>query len=302
MIVILGPTACGKTKLATTLAHIMDGEIISADSRQVYRGMDIGTGKDLGDYQIDRKKIPYHLIDIVDPGYEFSLFDFQEHFYRSYKDVIQREKMPILCGGTGLYLESILKSYSLLKVPENKILRSELESKEMSDLVELLKTYRFVHNTTDIVDKRRLIRAIEIEKYSLEHPEAKQELPKIKSNVFGINPGREVVRKRITNRLHQRLQEGMIEEVQQLIKNGVSHDTLEFYGLEYKFISQFLQEKISFEEMKLRLNIAIHQFAKRQMTFFRRMEKNEIEIHWIDSQISFEEQIQFILSFAKNEF
>lgn len=301
MIVILGPTACGKTKLATTLATVLDGEIISADSRQVYRGMDIGTGKDLSDYQTDGKNISYHLIDIVDPGYEFSLFDFQEHFYQSYKDVVQREKMPILCGGTGLYIESILKSYSLLKVPENEILRSELESKELMDLVELLKTYRTVHNTTDIVDKRRLIRAIEIEKYSLEHPEAKKELPKIKSIVFGINPGREVVRQRITHRLNQRLEEGMIEEVQQLYKNGVSHDTLEFYGLEYKFISQFLQEKINFEEMKLRLNIAIHQFAKRQMTFFRRMEKNEIEIHWIDPQISFEEQIQFILSFAKNQ-
>ncbi|MDD2413425.1 MAG: tRNA (adenosine(37)-N6)-dimethylallyltransferase MiaA [Bacteroidales bacterium] len=301
MIVILGPTACGKTKLATTLASVLDGEIISADSRQVYRGMDIGTGKDLSDYQADGKNIPYHLIDIVDPGYEFSLFDFQEHFYQSYKDVVQRKKMPILCGGTGLYIESILKSYSLLKVPENEILRSELESKELMDLVELLKTYRKVHNTTDIVDKRRLIRAIEIEKYSLEHPEAKKEFPKIKSLVFGINPGREIVRKRITNRLNQRLQEGMVEEVQQLIKSGVSHDTLEFYGLEYKFISQFLQEKISFEEMKLRLNIAIHQFAKRQMTFFRRMEKNDIRIHWIDPQISLEEQIQFILSFAKNQ-
>lgn len=302
MIVILGPTACGKTKLATTLANVLDSEIISADSRQVYRGMDIGTGKDLNDYQADGKHIPYHLIDIVDPGYEFSLFDFQEHFYQCYKDVVQRGKIPILCGGTGLYIESILKSYSLLKVPENEILRSDLESKEISDLIELLKTYRTVHNTTDIVDKRRLIRAIEIEKYSLEHPEAKQELPKIKSIVFGINPGREIVRKRITNRLNQRLQIGMIEEVQQLIKNGISHDTLEFYGLEYKFISQFLQEKISFEEMKMRLNIAIHQFAKRQMTFFRRMEKNEIEIHWIEPQISFEKQVQFILSFAKNEF
>ena len=300
MIVILGPTACGKTKLATHLASIIGGEIISADSRQVYKGMDIGTGKDLNEYCVKGEQIPYHIIDIVEPGYEFNLFDFQENFYKSHHQIIQNDAIPILCGGTGLYLDSILRGFSLNKVPENSSLRAKLELLERSELEKLLSSFRTVHNTTDILDRKRLIRAIEIEKFTIENPELQTELPHIKSIVFGVNPGREIVRKRITNRLIQRLQEGMIEEVENLIKNGVSHEILEFYGLEYKYISWFLQEKISFEEMQNRLNIAIHQFAKRQMTFFRSMEKKGVKIHWLDAQASIEEHIQTMLSFAKN--
>lgn len=300
MIVILGPTACGKTKLATHLASVIGGEIISADSRQVYKGMDIGTGKDLDEYWVDEKQIPYHIIDIVEPGYEFNLFDFQENFYKSYNQILENDAIPILCGGTGLYLDSILRGFSLAKVPENQLLRAELELLESSELEKLLSSFRSVHNTTDILDRKRLIRAIEIEKFTVENPELQTELPHINSIVFGLNPGREIVRDRITKRLNQRLQEGMIEEVEGLLRNGVMHETLEFYGLEYKFISWFLQKKITFEELQNRLNIAIHQFAKRQMTFFRSMEKKGVKINWLDANASNEVHVQTILSFAKN--
>lgn len=295
MIVILGPTACGKTKLAVNLAHLVDGEIISADSRQVYRGMDIGTGKDLEEYTIKGVQIPYHLIDIVDPGYEYSVFEFQHDFYNAYHKIISSQKKPILCGGTGLYIDSVVKSYPLIKVAVNERLRAILETKEMDELTKILSSFRTVHNTTDTTDKERLIRAIEIETYICENPEKAVAPPVISSTIFGLNPGREVVRERITNRLIQRLNEGMIAEVEQLVEKGVTHSSLQFYGLEYKYISLYLEGKMNYKTMLEKLNIAIHQFAKRQMTWFRRMEKNGTKIHWLDADAGLDENVEKII-------
>lgn len=297
MIIILGPTACGKTKLAVNLAHLIDGEVISADSRQVYRGMDIGTGKDIQEYTINGKEIPYHLIDIVDPGYEYSVFEFQHDFYKVYHKIISSQKIPILCGGTGLYIDSVVKSYPLIKVPINEALRTNLESKEMEELTEMLSSYRMVHNTTDTTDKERLIRAIEIEVYIRENPNQDIKPPIIPFTIFGLNPGREIVRERITNRLIQRLHEGMIAEVEQLVEKGVAHSSLQFYGLEYKYISLYIEGKMDYKTMLEKLNIAIHQFAKRQMTWFRRMEKNGTKIHWLDADAGLEENLERIISF-----
>lgn len=296
MIVILGPTACGKTRLAVHLAQQINGEIISADSRQVYRGMDIGTGKDIQEYTINGEKIPYHLIDIVDPGYEYSVFEFQNDFYNAYHKIIETGKMPILCGGTGLYIDSVVKSYPLIKVPVNDGLRALLETKEMEDLTEMLNSFRTVHNTTDTNDKERLIRAIEIETYINENPDKVVKPPVISFTIFGLNPGREIVRERITNRLIQRLHEGMISEVEQLVSNGVTHSSLQFYGLEYKYISLYIEGKMDYKTMLEKLNIAIHQFAKRQMTWFRRMEKNGTIIHWLDADACLDENVKRIIS------
>jgi len=300
MITILGPTATGKTSLAANLASLINGEIISADSRQVYRGMDIGTGKDLDDYNIDGRKIPYHLVDIVESGYEYNVFEFQKDFLKAYATIDERGSIPILCGGTGLYIESVLKGYKLIDVPKNDLLREELELKDEAELIEILETYKNLHNTTDTSERERLIRAIEIQKYYDEHPDIDTHFPKIDTKIFGISYDRRVVRMRITERLEERLQNGMIEEVEGLLSSGVKPDQLTFYGLEYKWVTDYLEGKLAYNEMFRRLNTAIHQFSKRQMTWFRRMEKQGFEINWIDGNLNLPEKIAFILQNLPN--
>ncbi len=294
MVVLLGPTASGKTQLATRLAYELDGEIISADSRQVYRGMDIGTGKDLQEYVVNGNPIRYHLIDIADPGYEYNVYEFQQDFLKAYEGIIQRGKLPILCGGTGLYIESILRGYHLPRLEPNPELELMLNSKSTQELIDLLNTLREQHNTTDILDRKRLIKAIRIGMQEMRHTRHHREFPEIRTAVFGIAPERTVLRERITRRLHHRLENGMVEEVKRLLASGISAETLKFYGLEYKFITQYLTGEIEYEEMVVQLNQGIHRFAKRQMTWFRRMEKSGTIINWIDSALSVTAQISFI--------
>lgn len=296
LIVILGPTATGKTNLAANLAAKIDGEVISADSRQVYKGMDVGTGKDLADFLVEGKQIPYHLIDIVDAGAEYNVFEFQKDFLPVYENVLNRGKQAILCGGTGMYLESVLKGYRFLEIPENKELRAELELKSIDELIAILKQEKEVHNTTDTIYKKRIIRAIEIAKFQSENEALIRDFPKINHIIFGIKFEREERRERITNRLKKRFkEEGMLEEVKQLIENGVSADKLKFYGLEYKIITEHLLGEITYNEMFEKLNVAIHQFAKRQMTWFRKMERNGFNINWIDGALSLDDKLAFIL-------
>jgi tRNA dimethylallyltransferase len=296
LITILGPTASGKTSLATRLAFELNGEIISADSRQVYRLMDIGTGKDLSDYVVDGVHIPYHLIDIVEPGYKYNLFEYQRDFLLAYNAIRQNGRQAILCGGTGLYIESILKGYKLVPVPENPILRAELEMYELPQLTEKLKTYKQLHNTTDVDTKKRAIRAIEIEEYYLEHEAEISEFPKINSLVIGVDIERELRREKISKRLRSRLDEGMVDEVKNILARGVAPDDLIYYGLEYKYLTNFVIGKMTYGDMVSELEIAIHQFAKRQMTWFRGMERRGFTIHWIDATLPMETKIQKILS------
>ncbi len=296
IITILGPTATGKTTLACHLAALLQGEIISADSRQVYRGMDIGTGKDLTDFVVDGQKIPYHLIDIVDPGYEFNVFEFQKHAVEALQQIEKNDRFPILCGGTGLYLDSLLRSYEFQQVHENKVLRSSLEGLSQEALIRKLKTFGQVHNTTDITDRKRLIRAIEIAAYRVDHPQDEIKIPAIASVNFGIRFERQVIRDRITQRLQQRLEDGMVDEVRHLLDSGLTPEQLKFYGLEYRYVTQYVNEEISYEEMFDLLNIAIHQFAKRQMTWFRKMENSGVRINWINGAISLEEKLAAILT------
>lgn len=295
MITILGPTATGKTILAAQLASLLNGEIISADSRQVYRGMDIGTGKDISEYTINNKKIPYHLIDIVDPGYEYNVYEFQHDFLKAFTEIEKRGNIPILCGGTGLYIESILKGYKLINVPLNLNLRDELNIKEDSELITILESFTSLHNTTDTNERERLIRAIEIQTYYKSNPDVDTYFPKIDTKIFGINYDRRVVTMRITERLDERLKNGMIEEVKGLLDSGLEPEQLIFYGLEYKWVTEYLEGKIAYNEMFRRLNTAIHQFSKRQMTWFRKMEKQGIEIIWIDGNLELPQKINFIL-------
>ncbi len=287
LITVLGPTAGGKTSFATNLATDFDGEIISADSRQVYRGMDIGTGKDIDEYAFNGKKIPFHLIDILNAGEKYNVFQFQKDFFRAFDKIKKNKKTAIMCGGTGMYLEAIIKNYKLVEVPENTILREDLKNKSIEELKEILISLKKVHNTTEFDTAKRAIRAIEIETYYKENPKIIIEYPKINSYVIGIKHERSIQRKRITERLHQRLREGMIDEVETLIKKGVPTETLIYYGLEYKFITLYLLGKLSYDEMVEKLNIAIHQFAKRQMTWFRRMEKKGTKINWFYSYEEF---------------
>ncbi len=294
MIVITGPTATGKTNLAVNLASKINGEIISADSRQVYKNMNIGTGKDLDEYNINGLKINYHLIDIVEPGYEYNVFEFQNDFINSYNEIISKNKKPILCGGTGLYIESIIKGYRLINVPENIELRNDLEKQSKEELISILTSYKKIHNTTDITDINRLIRAIEIEKYNAENKAIKNDFPVINPIIFAIDLDREIIKNKIYKRLDFRLKNGMIEEVQMLLNSGVSADKLKFYGLEYKFVTQFILKEISYNELLNNLNIAIRQFAKRQMTWFRKMEKNGVIINWIDGLMTLDEKLSFI--------
>lgn len=294
LIVILGPTACGKTVLASHLALALNGEVISADSRQVYRGMDIGTGKDLNDYIVDEQIIRHHLIDIVEPGFEYNLFLYQEDFISAFEDINERGKMAIMCGGTGMYIDSILKRKKLLNVPENHLLRAELATLSMAELSHKLENLRPLHNITDIRDSERLIRAIEIELFNVSARETDKAFPVFDDVIFGVNYEREIVMKRIENRLKQRLEEGMIEEVEQLINKGVSVDKLLFYGLEYRYITRYILNNISYQGMFESLNIAIRQFAKRQMTYFRKMERDGIKINWIPQELNLKEKLAYI--------
>ena len=301
MITILGPTASGKTSVAAALALRTGGEIISADSRQVYRRMDIGTGKDLADYTIGDVHIPYHLIDIADPGTKYNLFQYQQDFHTAYNDIRSRGKLPILCGGTGLYIEAVLGGYSLSPVPQNQKLRESLEGKSLDQLTQMLvqlkqKNGSNMHNRTDVDTAQRAIRAIEIETYNLEHPTPERQMPPVDSLVIGINIDRELRREKITRRLKARLEEGMCDEIRSLIDGGVNPDDLIYYGLEYKFVTEYVVGKTSYEEMFRQLEIAIHQFAKRQMTWFRGMERRGYTIHWIDAAQSMDEKVEAIMS------
>ena len=295
LIAITGPTASGKTPFATALAKELNSEIISADSRQIYRRMDLGTGKDLEDYTIDGETIPYHLIDIVEPGYKYNVFEYQCDFLKAYEEITGRGKLPIVCGGTGMYLESILKGYRLMPVPENAELRRELECKSLEELTDILKKYKSLHNSTDVDTVKRAVRAIEIERYYQEHPVQEREFPQLNSLIIGVDIDRELRRTKISQRLKQRLDEGMIDEVRSLIENdGIDPEDLIYYGLEYKYLTLYVTGKITYEEMYKQLEIAIHQFAKRQMTWFRGMERRGFTIHWIDATLSTDEKIAFV--------
>lgn len=296
IITILGPTASGKTTLAAQLAaKIGEAEIISADSRQVYKGMDIGTGKDLADYTVNGQQIPYHLIDIVEAGEKYNLFQYQQDFWHNYFNIIERGKLPILCGGTGLYIESVLKSYKMVPVPENAALREKLKGFSLEELTEILKQYKTLHNTTDVDTPQRAIRAIEIQEYYKQNRIQEREFPQLKSLTIGVNIDRDLRRKKITERLHKRLEEeNMVQEVRTLLKK-VSPEDLIYYGLEYKYLTLHCIGQLSYDEMVRQLEIAIHQFAKRQMTWFRGMERRGIQIHWIDAMLPMEEKINRIL-------
>lgn len=299
MITILGPTASGKTDIAAHLAAELSAEIISADSRQVYRRMDIGTGKDLADYVVDGKRVPYHLIDIVEPGTKYNLFEYQRDFLEAYNDIRNRGKNVILCGGTGLYIESVLKGYRLIPVPENKELRHELEGKSLLELTSILERLKAennsnMHNSTDVDTSKRAIRAIEIEMAYKEAHIEERTFPKIDNVIIGVGIDRDLRRMKITRRLDQRLHDGMVDEVKSLLDSGIPADDLIYYGLEYKYVTEYILGKSTFEEMHRSLEIAIHQFAKRQMTWFRGMERRGFTIHWIDAADSMEEKINEI--------
>mgnify|MGYP000098100860 FL=1 len=295
LITILGPTASGKTSLAAALAARLKTEIISGDSRQVYRKMDLGTGKDLSDYVVDGYQVPYHLIDIVDPGYKYNVFEYQRDFLAAYEDMRSRGLLPILCGGTGMYLESILKGYRLLPVPENKELRERLSSKSLAELTEILSHYKKLHNSTDVDTVKRAIRAIEIEEYYLTQDVNARSFPEIHSLIIGVDINRELRREKITRRLKKRLEEGMVDEVKSLLEEGIHPDDLIYYGLEYKYLTLYAIGKLSYEEMFHQLEIAIHQFAKRQMTWFRGMERRGFQIHWINAESPIEENVKLIV-------
>lgn len=292
MITILGPTASGKTTFAAHLADNLHSEIISADSRQIYKSMDIGTGKDLSDYVINDRKIPYHLIDIAAPGYKYNLFEYQRDFLNAYNDIASRNLLPILCGGTGLYIESVLKGYRMTPVPENTELRNELAGKSLEELTDMLKQYKTLHNTTDVDTCKRAIRAIEIQRYYKEHHVDERTFPQFKSLIIGIDIDRELRREKISIRLKKRLEEGMIDEVKGLLKSGISPEDLIYYGLEYKYLTLYITGQLNYEEMFTQLEIAIHQFAKRQMTWFRGMERRGFTIHWMDAGMPTEKKIE----------
>jgi len=297
VVTILGPTASGKTALAVAVAARLNAEIISGDSRQIYRRMDIGTGKDLCDYLFEGHQIPCHLIDIADPGSKYTVYDFQHDFLAVYNDLLRRGKTPVFCGGSGLYLESVLRSYRLSPVPINPSLRERLETKTLDELTRILSSYKKLHNTTDVDTSKRAIRAIEIEEYYRNTTMQNRDFPDIPSIVFGVDVSREVRRERISKRLRARLNDGMIQEVRGLLESGITAEDLIYYGLEYKFLTWYLLGKLSYSEMTAQLEIAIHQFAKRQMTWFRGMERRGVAIHWIDASLTTEEKVNYICSF-----
>lgn len=301
LITILGPTASGKTTFAAHLAKAINTEIISGDSRQLYRGMDIGTGKDLEDYTLGGVEIPYHLIDIKDAGYKYSVFEFQKDFYEAFVSVREKRKLPILCGGTGMYLESVLRRYDLKDVPPNKALREQLDGKNLAQLVEVLKSYKKPHNNSDIETRRRCIRAIEIADFYLHNAEEGYSHPKINALIIGVDIERDLRRDKISKRLKSRLAEGMIDEVRRLIAKGCTPEDLIYYGLEYKFVTQHVIGELTYDEMFEKLEIAIHQFSKRQMTWFRGMEKRGLKIHWVSATLPVEEKIQFVKELLNRE-
>lgn len=300
LITIIGPTASGKTALAARLAYALDGEIISGDSRQIYRRMDIGTGKDLSDYVVEGVHIPYHLIDVAEPGYKYNVFEYQRDFLVAYEDILKRGKTPILCGGTGLYVESILKGYRLQPVSENKELRASLASKTLPELTNMLEQYKTLHNTTDVDTAQRAIRAIEIEEYYKNHEtDETLSFPKIDSVLIGIDIDREARRRKISARLKSRLEDGMVDEVRGILDSGVAPDNLIYYGLEYKYLTNYILGNLTYEQMYSELEIAIHQFAKRQMTWFRGMERRGFVIHWINAEKKMEDKISEIMGILK---
>lgn len=296
LITILGPTASGKTPFAAALADRLGTEIISGDSRQVYRRMDLGTGKDLVDYVVDGHPVPYHLIDIVEPGYKYNVFEYQRDFLKAYDEISAKGKVPVLCGGTGMYIESVLKGYRLLPVPENPELRASLEGKSLEELTDILKRYKKLHNSTDVDTAKRAIRAIEIEEYYKQQPPEYREFPSLKSLIIGVDIDRELRREKITRRLKQRLDEGMVEEVRGLLAEGIPAENLIYYGLEYKFLTQYAIGELTYEEMFQQLETAIHQFAKRQMTWFRGMERRGFTIHWLDATLPMKEKVELIIN------
>lgn len=302
MVAIIGPTASGKTLLAATLASRIGGEVISGDSRQVYRGMDIGTGKDLADYDVGGVCVPYHLIDIVEPGTRYNVFKYQKDFLAVYKDVKGRGAVPVLCGGSGLYVEAVLRSYHLTSVPENKELRERLKDKSLPELTAMLASLKkrngtAMHNITDVDTAQRAIRAIEIETFNGEHPDVPADMPRIETAVFGVYVDRDERRRRITCRLEKRLREGMADEIRRLMDKGIRAEDLMYYGLEYKYVTEYVIGRMTYDEMFDKLQTAIHQFAKRQMTWFRGMERRGIDIRWIDGAASMDDKIEYILQY-----
>jgi tRNA dimethylallyltransferase len=299
LLVVTGPTASGKTSLASAVASETGGEVISADSRQVYRKMNLGTGKDYDDYVVNGTKVPFHLIDIVDPGYKYNVFEYQRDFLKAYTDLKERKKFPVVCGGSGMYADSIITGYKMEEVPPDSGLRAELDKKSIEELKEILSTYKDLHNITDIDTKKRVIRAIEIEHFNKSRKKKNVGFPKVNSLVVGVLFDRDTRRARISERLSQRLSDGMIEEVKNLMELGVDKDTLIYYGLEYKYIALYLTGKISKESMTAELEIAIHQFAKRQMTWFRGMERRGIKINWLDGNMPIDEKVGKVLDLLK---
>lgn len=295
-ITILGPTASGKTSLAASLAKETGAEIISGDSRQIYRGMDIGTGKDLKDYVVDGYSVPYHLIDIADPGYKYNVFEFQRDFVSALENIKSRGHKAILCGGTGMYIESVLKGYKLIPVPENKELRDSLADKTLEELTDILSKYKKLHNSTDVDTAKRAIRAIEIEEYYLKNNVEARSFPAFNSLIIGVDIDRELRRKKISDRLRQRLDEGMVDEVKRLLDSGISAEDLIYYGLEYKYLTLYVTGSMTYEDMCRQLEIAIHQFAKRQMTWFRGMERRGFTINWINAEWSMKQKVEAILN------
>jgi len=294
LVVVLGPTASGKTSLAARVAYEIKGEIISADSRQVYREMNLGTGKDYDDYNINGIKIPYHLIDIADPGCKYNVYEYQTDFFKAFENIQQRGKYPVMCGGTGMYIEAVLSGFKMIQVPPNLNLRKSLNNKSLLELTEILTSYKKIHNTTDVDTVKRAIRSIEIEDYYQSNLEIVVDLPKLKPLIIGVNIDREQRREKITNRLKRRISEGMVDEVKNIIRSGVKPEDLIYYGLEYKYLTLYAIGEMSYAEMFQKLNIAIHQFAKRQMTWFRKMERSGFNIHWVDVNNSIEKNVNFI--------
>ncbi|TLX75173.1 tRNA (adenosine(37)-N6)-dimethylallyltransferase MiaA [Labilibacter sediminis] len=294
LVVVLGPTASGKTTLAAQLAHKINGEIISADSRQVYRDMNLGTGKDYDDYIIEGQKIPYHLIDIADAGYKYNVYEYQTDFFKAFKDIEERGKFPVMCGGTGMYIEAVLSGYKLIQVPSNPELRKSLENKSLAELTEILSSYKTLHNKTDVDTVKRAIRSIEIETYYQSNPEIEVELPPLNPLIIGVKIDRDLRREKITKRLETRINEGMVDEVKGILNKGVNPEDLIYYGLEYKYLTQYAIGDISYDDMFKSLNIAIHQFAKRQMTWFRKMERSGFDIHWLDAEDPIAERVKYI--------
>jgi len=297
LIVVTGPTATGKTAFAAHLAYKLNGEIIGADSRQVYRGMDLATGKDFTDYVVEDQQVQHHLVDIVDPGYEYNVFEFQKDFLKVYEEIVSRGKTPVLCGGTGMYIESVLKGYKLIRVPDNKELRKSLEEKSDKDLIKILASFKAPHNVTDTEDRKRLIRAIEIQTYYNDHSEIDISFPSFDYIIFALKFDRETIRQRVTHRLKIRLEQGMADEVKELLAKGLTPEQLMFYGLEYRYLTQYVIGELSYDEMFRLLNTAIHQFAKRQMTWFRKMERCGYKIHWINGGLELNEKLNVASNF-----